>query len=244
VASADRALTNANDFNGELANAVLAYIEEKDISIAGAAAYNKIKDWVTSPVLWVHKKRQDAYSQLNTLHFVHTANGRAACPVFPGDTRIVVIFVPDLEPGEEIPKRELLEHLRREAPYFMRAMLDMQLPPAMGRLRLPVVDTLNKQEAENSNNPLLKYLETKCFPVPGEFIKFNDFKKNFRDTLKQSDRDNWTDAKIKRELPTSIVYKKMHGGVYILGNLSYSDAEPGKEPKKAYNTEDDIRKSQ
>jgi phage/plasmid-associated DNA primase len=96
VAAADRALTNANDFNGELANAVLCYVEEKDISVAGAAAYNKIKDWVTSKMISIRKMRTDSYSQRNTTHWVQCANNREACPIFPGDTRITMVFVPDL----------------------------------------------------------------------------------------------------------------------------------------------------
>ncbi len=67
VVAADRALTNTSDFNGELANGVLATVEEKDISLT-PGAYNKLKDWTTSEKIWIRKMRTDAYPQANTLH--------------------------------------------------------------------------------------------------------------------------------------------------------------------------------
>jgi hypothetical protein len=145
VARADRALTNSNDFNGELADAVLAVIEEKDIAQT-PGAYAKIKDWVTSLTLTIRKMRTDQFSVPNSLHFVQTANEKTACPIFGGDTRIVAIYVHPLAPGQEIPKELLLARLRDEAPQFMRTILDLQLPPMLGRLRLPVVENQTKQQ--------------------------------------------------------------------------------------------------
>jgi hypothetical protein len=145
--SADRALTNANDFNGELANGVLALIEEKDIS-SSPGAYNKIKDWVTSPFLWVRKMRTDAYRLPNTLHFVQTANSREACPIYPGDTRIVAMHVD--RPAADMPKTVLMERLAEEGPAIMATIMGLTLPPIMGRLRLPVVDTDGKAALQES----------------------------------------------------------------------------------------------
>ena len=104
-----------NDFNGELANCVLAYIEETDLS-ASEKSYARIKDWTTNDELWIRRMRMDAYKQRNTLHFIQTANRLRNVYLESGDTRIVVIFVPDLEPGEEIPKNTLKEQLREEMP--------------------------------------------------------------------------------------------------------------------------------
>lgn len=154
VASADRALTNNNDFNGELANAVLAYIEEKDVS-KSPGAYNKLKDWVTSPTIWIRKMHTTAFAQQNTLHFIQTANDPGACPVFPGDTRITMIHVPDLK--DEIPKTVLLDLLRQEAPAFMHRVLTLDLPPVVGRLALPVVDTeFKRQQMEASVSDFIR----------------------------------------------------------------------------------------
>ena len=63
--------------------------------------------------------RTDSYTQPNTTHWVQCANRRENCPVFPGDTRITVIHVPDLLPDQEIPKEKLIEKLTEEAPHFM-----------------------------------------------------------------------------------------------------------------------------
>ncbi len=112
VASADRALNSTNDFNGELANCVLAYIEETDLSSNDGRAYNRIKDWTTNDELWIRRMRTDAYKQRNTLHFIQTGNKLRNLYLESNDTRIVVMFVPDLEPGEEIPKTELIAKLK------------------------------------------------------------------------------------------------------------------------------------
>lgn len=143
VVAADRALTNANDFNGELANGVLAYIEEKDVAKSNGA-YNKLKDWVTSPTIAIRRMRTDQFSQVNTLHFIQCANEREALAIRHGDTRITVLYVPALARGQEIPKSLLMERLKQEAPHIMRTIMDLQLPPLYGRLRLPVVSTGNK----------------------------------------------------------------------------------------------------
>ena len=146
VVSAERSLTNQSGFNGELAGAVLAYVEESDIS-KSPYAYNRIKEWLTAKVLWIRKMRTDAYPQLNTLHMVMMANKQKYCLVFPGDTRITVIEVPDLLPGQEIPKTTLLAKLEEEAPHFMHTLLNMELPEVQGRMRLPVIDTYKKQQS-------------------------------------------------------------------------------------------------
>lgn len=230
VAAADRALTNANDFNGELANAVLAYIEEKDIA-KSAGAYNKIKDWVTSPSLWIRKMRTDAYQQLNTLHFIQASNERDSLAIKPGDTRITMIFVPNLDPGEEIPKTVLIERLKDEAPHFMRTLMDLQLPPMYGRLRLPIVNTENKSRAEESSrSPLETFIAEHCYEVSGEAIQFTDFFERFKLWLEAEEiesRGDWTSKqKIIKALPHSFPYGIKHSNQRFVGNLSWENLTP------------------
>ena len=158
VVHADRALTNKNDFNGELANAVLCVVEEKNISQSGTMVHNRIKEWVTGRTISIRKMRTDSYSQANTTHWIQCANRKDACPIFAGDTRITMIYVPDLI--EDIPKKTLLPRLEEEAPHFMRTLMDMQLPPVVGRLRLPIVTTNHKQQAEQlSRNELEEFFD-------------------------------------------------------------------------------------
>ena len=90
----------------------LAYIEETDLSVHQSRAYSRIKDWTTNDELWIRHMRTDAYQRPNTLHFIQTGNKITNIYLEPGDTRIVVIFVPDLEPGEEIPRTNSKQNSR------------------------------------------------------------------------------------------------------------------------------------
>jgi hypothetical protein len=157
---ADRALTTKGDFNGELANAILCIIEEKNVAkYPGAMA--RIKEWVTCRRLSIRKMRTDTFEQDSTLHFAQFNNKRASCPVFPGDTRITVIEVPRFA-GVEIPKEELLERLGREAPHFLRTLMDLQLPAKQGRLRIPLVETNDKVELAAEMSPVSLFVTECC----------------------------------------------------------------------------------
>lgn len=230
VAAADRALTNSNDFNGELSNAVLAYIEEKDIA-KSAGAYNKLKDWVTSPTIWIRKMRTDAYSQANTLHFVQCANERDALTIKPKDTRIVVMFVPSLDQGQEIPKTVLIDRLQAEAPHFMRTLVDLTLPPMLGRLRLPVVSTENKQRAEDSaRTPLEVFLDEQCHEVPGEMMPFSEFFERYKAWLDEEDLEDkgkWVwKAHVSKHMPSKYPFGVYHSNQRYVGNLSFEEKAP------------------
>lgn len=175
VVLADRALKTQGDFNGELENAVLAVVEETNLSSAGATAYNRIKAWVTSPQISIRRMRMDSYEVPNTLHFIQTANERSACPVFPGDTRIVMLWVPPLE--TEIPRTELWQRLEEEAPAFMRTLLDVEIPSPEGRLQIPVIATASKRRAEKSNqDPLLAFIDEHIEVSEGDRITLKEFK--------------------------------------------------------------------
>jgi hypothetical protein len=155
VVMADRALTNQSDFNGELENAVLCVVEERNISkTPGALA--KIKAAVTSPRLSIRKMRQCSYMTDNLTHWIQVANERDACPIFPGDTRITAIFVPPLPAGAEIPKDGrggLIDRLKAEAPAFTFALLNSKLPEPTGRLMIPVVANETKARLQELRLP-------------------------------------------------------------------------------------------
>jgi hypothetical protein len=222
VVSADRALTNNNNFNGELATGVLAVVEEKNIA-GSSQAYNRIKEWVTSKVLWVRKMRMDAYPQPNTLHFVMMANEQEACPVIPGDTRIMVIEVPDLLDEQEIPKLLLLKKLEEEAPQFMKTLMDTELPEVHGRLRLPVVDTeKRKRSQEMHRSPLEMFIAEQCHYAPGQKILFAEFFERFMKCLDPAERFEWSKPKVSRSLPSDSPSGASGGGNQrYVGNLSW-----------------------
>ncbi|HEY1599917.1 MAG TPA: primase-helicase family protein [Pirellulales bacterium] len=132
--------------NGELDGAILAYVEEVDLSGKASDAYNRLKDWVTGDRISIHAKYATVYSSPSHLHWIQVANNRQFCPIFEGDTRIVVIEVP-AKPSTDIPWPTLKAKLQAEAPDFLRTLLDLRLPDGVGRLWLPVLDTQAKREA-------------------------------------------------------------------------------------------------
>ena len=238
VASADRALSSNNDFNGELANCVLAYIEETDLS-ASEKSYARIKDWTTNDELWIRRMRMDAYKQRNTLHFIQTANRLRNVYLESGDTRIVVIFVPDLEPGEEIPKNTLKEQLREEAPHFMRTIIDLTLPSPFSRLGLPPLWTRNKQRAEEINgNDLETFISEQCFIVPGEMVEFAAFYKRFLEWLPVEKRYGWKKNIVLDEIKQRFPFGGYTSNKRMIGNLSLEAKDAGTEtqsPGSVYN---------
>lgn len=202
VVKADRALTSQSDFNGELAGAILCVVEEKDIGKT-PGAYAKIKEAVTARRLSIRRMRTDAYMVENTTHWIQCANHQDACPVFDGDTRITVIYVPALPPEQMIPKELLLERLKEEGPAFMRTLMDLLLPPPTGRLRLPIITTQHKQMSAEKNRSMLDQFVSECLhEVPGALLPFSDFYARFVDWLPVDEKGTWSRIKVSRAMPT------------------------------------------
>jgi Family of unknown function (DUF5906)/LAGLIDADG-like domain len=224
IVKADTALTNQSDFNGELANGVLAVIDEKNISRAGPSVYNKIKEWVTSLTINIHRKGMEPYPQRNSLHFVQLANERDACPVIPGDTRIVPISMSPLI--EEIPKPLLLERCTEEATHFMTTLMSLSLPKSMTRLRLPVLETNTKQSLMDMNrDPLESFVIEHCHTKAGCYISLKEFYERFQATLSTYDRVIWTKSKIKQNLTDCFPIGNYTGNKVCVGNVSFEDVE-------------------
>jgi hypothetical protein len=224
VVKADTALTNQSDFNGELANGVLAVIDEKNVAQAGPSVYNKIKEWTTSLTLSVHRKGMEPYQQRNSLHFIQLANERDACPVFPGDTRIVVIRMGPLI--EEIAKPLLIKRCVEEAPDFMATLMNFQLPESMTRLRLPVLETDAKRSLMDMNtSPLEGFLREHCSTRAGRHIVVKDFYEKFQATLSAYERSVWTKSKIRQNLPDRYPIGNYTANRLCIGNLSF-DSSP------------------
>lgn len=233
VASADRALNNNNDFNGELANCVLAYIEETDLSANDGKSYSRIKDWTTNDELWIRRMRMDAYKQRNTLHFIQTGNRLRNIYLEANDTRIVVIFVPDLAPGEEIPKNALLAKLREEAPHFMRTVMDLTMPSPYSRLGLPPLRTRNKDRAEEINsNALDTFIGEQCFPVIGEMVDFATFYRRFLDWLPMEKRYGWKKSIVLDEIKQRFSYGVYTDNKRMIGNLSFEAKTPSPNARR------------
>lgn len=215
VVSADRALTCQSGFNGELANAVLCVVEETNIA-KHKAARERIRAWVTSPEIQIHKKHAQPYQQANTCHFMQFANSVRYVPVFPGDTRITLMHVPP--PGREIAKPTLVDRLKAEAPAFMRTLVDFVLPPAAGRLRVPVVHTAEKAGAQDSSATLVdQFITERCLLSSGD-IALVDFAAAFRAWLPPEDRGAWKALqRIAQDIPGAFAVVKRHGQHFVEG---------------------------
>ena len=104
VVKADKALTSNNEFNGELAGAIICAVEEKDIALT--PGLTPASRSLSPPrTLSIRQMRRDVYEVPNTTHWIQSANKQASCPVIPGDTRITVIEVGDLLPDRKSPSR-------------------------------------------------------------------------------------------------------------------------------------------
>lgn len=221
VQAADEALKNQNGFNGELANSVLCVVEETDLS-KSSSAYNRLKAWVTGVNILIHPKHQQPYQLRNTTHWCQCANEQANCPIFPGDTRITMCYVPMLV-DQEIPKPLLMQHLKEEAPSLMRTIMDFRIPPAPGRLRIPVVTTESKREAEENHfSELEVFIKTKCYNIPGAYTKMVDFYEAFKASLLGAAKFDWGYNRVSsliRERQLLIMGRALNN-VCILGNLS------------------------
>jgi len=229
VVRADNALQSQQNFNGELANAILCVVEETDLR-KDRTAYNRIKDWVTSPQIMIRALYTQGYMVRNTTHWIQCSNDQEACPIFEGDTRITLINVPDLSKKDMIPKPQLMQLLRKEAPDFLAAVLAMELPESDSRLAVPTIDTEGKKRAAEKNLSLLEmFMKEMCAEVPGHCISAADFYEQMQGWLEERDRHYWTKQRIGRELPERIPRGRLSNNQHThYGNLSFDkEAKPG-----------------
>lgn len=226
---ADNAIVSAGGFTGELVNAVLCVIEETDLR-NNKIAYNRIKDWVTSLQLMVHTKFQTPYQIPNVTHWLQCANDRQACPVFPGDTRIIVSEVPSL--STVIPKEVLLHNLRKEAPDFLAEVLSLEIPASPDRLNLPIITSEQKTIIMESNvNLLERFLDQHVYYVPGEYLIVKDFFTAFQDFLDPMDRTYWSKIQVSRQMPTKYPRGRLQNtSIMVYGNMSFVKKESTAKP--------------
>jgi hypothetical protein len=229
VKRADAALVSQANFNAELEDAILCVVEETDLQ-NNKQAYNRIKDWVTGKDMLIHKKGMTPYTMPNTTHWCQMANERNACPIFPGDTRITMCWVQSLSPIEKIPKNDLFDALKREAPDFLAEVLNLEIPRSNDRLNVPVVITSDKLSATEENmTPLERFIHEQCHYVPGKVIKYSEFYDKFREYVEPNELVNWSLIKVGRNLPPQYPKGRLtsdHAQWYI-GNISFGPMDDG-----------------
>ncbi len=233
VSRADNALANSA-FNGELEGSVICVVEETDFSSKNKSVYNLIKDWVTARQLPINRKYETPYMIENTTHWMQCSNEISACPIFPGDSRITMIRVDPLQHDEHVPKRILLERLKKEGPDFLAEILNVEIPECNDRLRIPVITTPDKKDIESSNrSPLEVFLEEHCYEVPGKAMLFSTFYEAFAARLEGHEVSLWSRNKVGRELNSVKFPKGRMGGrpERWIGNISF--VEPTDEELRA-----------
>jgi hypothetical protein len=223
---AGEALKSQAGFNGELANALLCVVEETNLS-AYKQAYNRLKAWVTGTMIRIRPMYQPVYMQRNTTHWIQCSNAVEEIPSFPGDTRIVMCWVP--LPQREIPREVLYGALRAEAPQFLRTLLETPLPSAPGRLRLPPIMTDTKREAEASNRDALNQFLEVCCCVDGASTPFAEFYEAFRQTLEPNEVPNWSKPKVSNALREmgKVTVGRIGRNQTVVANLLLKEPSPG-----------------
>lgn len=175
VVSAGTSLISQAGFNSELKGAVVAFIDEKDLSQSGKQCYERIKEWTMAENIPVHEKGKPQYMQRNTLHFIQVGNSAMNLPMEDGDTRITAIEVNPFQ-GPIIPKNKLFERLSQEAPFFLRTLITTNIPDQIGRTRLPVLETEAKRDLQKINQtPVEAFAEQHLFPCDGATITMKEF---------------------------------------------------------------------
>lgn len=217
---ADNALVSQSGFNGELEGKILAIVEEIDLKKSTVAA-NRMKDWVTSTEIAIHRKGQTPYTAPNYTHWVQCANDRSYCPVFPGDSRITLMHVGPLK--SLIGRDELRARLKKEAPDFLASILATEVPFNNDRLLIPTITTRDKLEAEEGNMTMLQlFLQEKCHYVAGAVMKVADFFDAFKEWLPPDQVPNWSKQRVSRELPSRFVKGKDKHCQHCYGNISFT----------------------
>ena len=230
---ADQSLTNPGDFNGELEHAVYCYIEEQDLG-KNKAVSERVKDYVTARQIMLHAKYMTPHMIPNTTHWMQFANKIDYSPTFPGDSRIVIIRVDDLDPTEIIPKNELEKRLALEAPDFLRTLMDLEIPPTDSRLNIPMIQTDEKRIAEEHNMNLVQvFITEQCFQAPGESVSLAEFFDRLQDWLDDNEKHKYGKRTLQKYLPPNNFKGKStkYASEVRIANLSFEPVDPN-GPKK------------
>lgn len=240
VVFADQALLST--FNGELANAIVCVVEETDLR-RNKTAYNRIKDWVTARQLSIRALYEAPYQIPNTTHWVQCSNEFHACPILPGDARIVYCQVKTVPDDKMIPKRILIPKLEKEAPDFLKHILTLEIPESQDRLNVPCIRTEEKEIAEAANQTLLEvFIKDHCHHRTGHAIKYSEFYDRFAQWLDSAERVHWKQIRVGRELPPKHPKGRMlkHGGQFYVGNISWEPHQAGDVVKRRLILKNDV----
>jgi len=135
-------------------------------------------------------------------------------------------------PKAEIPKPVLMNKLKDEASAILHYLMELEIPKSNSRLRIPVVETKDKQEQANENRSQLDiFIEEYCCEVPGLTVPFSEFLKEFQLWLPQNDIIKWPFQKVGRQFPKIYPRGRYPGtNVVHIGNFSLTKTNQKGEP--------------
>jgi hypothetical protein len=216
----DQALTNQQNFNGELDGAIICVVEETDLR-KNKVANRRMKDWVEADDFNCTYKGKTAFLAVNTMHWIQCDNDFQACAVFSGDTRVTMCYVKAIDPLAMIPKKKLFPLLEKEAPDFLAEILSLEIPESNSRLNVPIVGTDAKSAVQKLNQSSLEiFIDEMCASAPGQMIKVSDFYNKFFNWLEPGEQDKWTKIKMNRSLPPEYPKgRRRKDGQHYIGNL-------------------------
>jgi len=116
--------------------------------------------------------------------------------------------------------------LDQEASHFLHTLMHLELPPMIDRLRLPVVTTGSKLQAEEDNRTYLEDFIAKCCePTPDKHTAFGEFFDRFQQWLPPSEKHIWTKKRVSIDLP--VRHKTIPGtnNVKFVPHLTLKPAE-------------------
>lgn len=232
VASASHAIASGGGYNAELGNAVVGYIEERDLSKAQGPAYERIKEWTTAMEIVVHPKGYTPYQQRNALHMIQLGNSPLFLPIEDGDTRVTVLAVGQIQ--KMIPREIMMKHLLKEAPYFIRTLLSTTFPEPIDRMRVPTISSDAKRDLERINQTSLEsFAADTLHYCPGSMVKVADFYDTYVTYCESKNLVSDSLISVSRQLKNrSDVYTigKGKGNQNYIANVSMLQDSPSGEP--------------
>lgn len=221
VVQAKVALTSQQNFNGELLGAIICVVEELNLRIV-KGAYDRVKDWVTARTIVSHEKGKTPIEVTNSTHWIQCANNSDFCPIQIGDTRILMIKVD--KPDIIMSREKLTNDLKSQAAAFLYEILNLEIPSAIDRLRVPLLETADKLEEQIANANLVEqFIIEKCFIRKGQTIPYKDFCNKFELYSGQV----WSSFKIHRAIPLTedmpVKGKIGADNEHVLGNITFDE---------------------
>ena len=192
VVKADKALTSNNEFNGELAGAIICAVEEMDITLT-PGAYARIKELTTARTIAIRQMRRDVYEVPNTTHWIQTANKAGGVP------RRLRRHPHHGDSSRRSARRTTNPQAEDEGaaegggPALHVHAVEHAAAAVIDRLRLPMVVTPSKEATIEFNKTSLQRFIEECCQVKKDTLtlRFSEFYDGFQKWLDAGEKHVW-----------------------------------------------------